>query len=63
MDPTGLALLFGGIYLLILGLVRDLKPPKWGSSWPGLEPRWHDKIPARWCYRLAFGLIIMGILW
>lgn len=46
MDPTGAALIFGGFFALGLGLVRDLVPPRWGSRWPGLEPRWHNLVPA-----------------
>ena len=63
MDPTGLALIFGGIVSLIWGLVREFTPRQWGSPWPTLEPRWHNRIPARWCYGLGLGLIVVGILW
>jgi hypothetical protein len=62
MAPTGLALIFGGLIALALGLAREFFPPKWGSAWPGLEPRWHDRVPALWCYWLGVALIVVGIL-
>lgn len=63
MDPTGAALIFGGVVSLFLGVVREVIPPAWGNRWPCLRPRWHNQVPARWCYWLGLGLIVAGIVW
>ena len=66
MDPTGLALIFGGLVSLIMGLelrlTQDDERPK--PRWPTSGPRDpHDRIRPRWCYWLGLGLIVVGILW
>ncbi len=62
MDPTGPALIFGGLVFLARGVVGQLIPLK-PRRWPTLEPRRYDRVQPRWCYWLGLALIVVGILW
>jgi hypothetical protein len=62
MDPTGVALIFGGLVSLFWGLKFQLRKPTQGP-WPTPGPRSYDRIQPRWCYWLGLGLIVAGILW
>jgi hypothetical protein len=58
MDPTGAALIFGGVVALLCGPgLADRK-----RSGPTIvQP--YDRIRPQWCYWLGVGLIVAGIVW
>ncbi|MHC4974005.1 MAG: hypothetical protein ACYTG3_16910 [Planctomycetota bacterium] len=66
MDPTGVALIFGGIMSLLFGLALQLFKPKPGPwPMPGIVSyfRPFDRVRPSWCYWLGLGLIVAGIVW